>query len=73
MIFCILLLNLDIQACIPAALATIHNFTCHHKADEEDEDGKGMGKGMEMSQLVEGLGMMSMKQSGLMLGLMNWT
>ena len=38
--------SLDIQACIPAMLAAIHNFTCHHKHDDE-EDGEGDGDGDE--------------------------
>ena len=38
--------SLDIQAHIPAALATIHNFTHHHEPDEE-EDGEGDGDGDE--------------------------
>ena len=27
--------SLDIQACIPAAPAAIHNFTCCHESNEE--------------------------------------
>ena len=37
--------TLEVQAHIPAALATIHNFTHHHKPGEEEEDGKGEGDG----------------------------
>ena len=38
--------SLDIQACIPAVLAIIHNFTCHHEPEEEgDGDGDGDGDG----------------------------
>ena len=37
--------SLDIQACIPAVLAMIHNFTCHHEPEEEEEDGDGDGDG----------------------------
>ena len=33
--------SLDIQAYIPAALATIHNFTHCHEPDEEEGDGDG--------------------------------
>ena len=44
--FCILHLapeyTLDIQACIPATLATIHNFThCHEPEEDGDGDGDG--------------------------------
>ena len=43
--FCILHLapeyTLEVQACIPAALAAIHNFTHHHEPGEEEEDGEG--------------------------------
>ena len=59
---------MDIQACIPAMLAAIHNFSCCHEHDDEEEDGEGEGEGMEVSQSVEGLRMTMMKQSGLMLG-----
>ena len=39
--------TLEVQAHIPAALATIHNFTHHHKPGEEEEDGEGEGDGNE--------------------------
>ena len=28
--------SLDIQACIPASLAAVHNFICHHKPGEDE-------------------------------------
>ena len=28
--------SLEIQACIPAALAAIHNFICHHEPGEDE-------------------------------------
>ena len=39
--------SLDIQTCIPAALAAIHNFTyCHkHEEEEEDEGGDSVANG----------------------------
>ena len=47
--FCILHLapeyTLEVQARIPAALATIHNFTHRHKPGEEEEEGEGEGEG----------------------------
>ncbi|KIM56854.1 hypothetical protein SCLCIDRAFT_131712, partial [Scleroderma citrinum Foug A] len=42
--FCILLLapeyNIQIQACIPAALCAIHNFICIHDGDEDPVGGE---------------------------------
>ena len=29
--------NMEIQACIPASLAAVHNFICCHQFEEEDE------------------------------------
>ena len=39
--------TLEVQACIPATLAAIHNFTCRHEPGEEEEDGEGEGDGNE--------------------------
>ena len=39
--------TLEVQAHIPAALATIHNFTRCHESGEEEEDGEGEGDGNE--------------------------
>ena len=36
---------MEVQACIPAMLAVIHNFTHHHEPGEEEEDGEGEGEG----------------------------
>ena len=36
--------TLEVQACIPAVLAVIHNFTHRHKPGEEEEDGEGEGE-----------------------------
>ena len=33
--------SLDIQTCIPDALAAIHDFTCCHEHEEDDEDKSG--------------------------------
>ena len=37
--------TLEVQACIPAVLAVIHNFTHCHEPGEEEEDGEGEGEG----------------------------
>ena len=60
--------TLEVQACIPAMLAAIHNFTHHHEPGEKEEDGEGEGDGDGNEPRVEGSRMTMAKWSGPMLG-----